>query len=204
VVAYSQAPPRLANAQPVAQVVGRTVINPDFTVDLIGYFTALEGVPTNSLFSSATAQDENTAVLSYRADRVAARPFYNGSLIHALERPLQGTSTALRIYYNPTASKRDWADPATFAEGQEVALYQSRNASVAVYPGSYFATSGITLQSSQTFMIGNRMVNARDIANGMALTLTGPAPGLASIIEKAMKGESILIDQSGTGYSASN
>ncbi|MFN7924150.1 MAG: hypothetical protein U0Q16_28875 [Bryobacteraceae bacterium] len=201
--AWSQGPQplRQPNSMPVAQTVGRVQINSDLTVDLFGYYTVAEGF-NFPLFNGTPS--EKTATLTYRADRVGARAFVNGGLLQGLERPLAGNSTALSVYYIENPANRDWNDPETFNQGTLVARFQSRNAAVVVYPGSYVATSGITLERSIPFTANGQRYDVNNQANGLSLSLHGPAPALDALLAQIAKDGRIQIEQAGTAWNASS
>jgi hypothetical protein len=198
-VSYAQGSP-LQNGVIGAQVLGRVRILPDLSVRLYGYFTYVSGVQ-GSLFNSAP--NENSAVLTFVAEPTAATFIANGSILQGQESPVNGQSTTLTVYYNPTSTGRNILNPDDFAQGQKVATFHSRAAAVTLTgSGSFQATGGLTLDTSSFFIINGQPVSIGNLTSALNLMLFGPAPTLDSIAASLLSDGSVSIPLSGTAYTA--
>jgi len=170
---------RLGGGAVAAQVLGRVRLNADFSVNLYGYFTAMESI-SGSLFNGAPG--ENTALFTFVAQPTGAMLIKNGDLVHGLENPPNGQFTTLTVYYNGSPSTRDINNPDDFAQGMPVASFRSRSAAVNVLPGSTFqASAGLAILSSSFFYLNGQPTNIASIVNALSLTLSGASPSFDAI-----------------------
>jgi len=190
----------VANGSIGAQVLGRVRLQPDFSVKLYGYFTYIAGVP-GSIFTGVPS--ENTAMLTYSAEPTGATLIRNGDIVQGLENPANGQYTVLSIYYNPNPSSRNILSPDDFTQGQLIAKFRSRAAAVNIAAsGSFQATSGLSMETSSFFIINGQPMNFANIANGLSLSLFGPAPSFDTITAGLLNDGSASISLSGTAYIA--
>lgn len=183
-----------------AQVVGRVLILPDFSVKLYGYFTYMQGVP-GPLFTGAPS--ENTAMLTFAADPTFATLVSNGDIMQGLENPANSQFTNLTVYYNAGATARNILNPDDFAQGQAVAQFHSRAAAVSISAsGTFQATGALNPQTGSYFFINNMPVNIYNVVSGLTINLFGPALAIPTIAAGILANGNFSIPFSGTGYIA--
>jgi len=183
-----------------AQVLGRVRILPDLSVRMSGYFTYISGVQ-GSLFNSTPS--ENSAVLTFVADPTAATFIANGSILQGQESPVNGQYTTLTVYYNSSSTGRNILNPDDFAQGQKVATFRSRAGAVTLTgSGGFQGTAGLTLDTSNFFIINGQPLNLGNLVSALNLMLVGPAPTLDSIAASLVSDGSVSVPLSGTAYTA--
>jgi len=196
---YAQSTPLPAGAIS-AHVLGRVQILPDFSVKVYGYFTFVTGAPS-SIFNGAPS--ENTAVLTFAADPTAATLISNGGVIQGLENPVNGSFTAMSLYYNSNPAGRNILNPDDFTQGQKVATFRSRAAVVNITSsGNFQGTSGLALDTADTFVVNGQPLNIGSLISALNLTVFGPAPTLDSVAASLLTDGSVSIPFSGTAYVA--
>ena len=196
----SYAQNRIPSGTVAAQVLGRVRLNSDFSVNLYGYFTYMEGIQT-SIFNGPPS--ENTATFTFSAEPTNAALFKNGDLVHALENPVNGQYTTLSVYYNPAPSSRDLANPDDFKQGSLVAQFRSRAGAVNVLPSKTFqASAGLSLLSTSVVFLNGQALTIGSLVSTMSLNLFGPSPSFDDILAGLGTDGSYTIPFSGTGTAA--
>lgn len=89
----------------------------------VGYFTHIDGLPDDLLFSDPAARSEATARFTFAGVPAAGSRIILGSLASS-----SGTAT-VTFYYNATPAG-NFNDPSSFTRGQPIAVYAVRTHSV--------------------------------------------------------------------------
>lgn len=145
--AFSQVAPAPANASLGAQAAGRIVFRPDGLVELIGYFTFIEGV-NSPLFDGTPS--ERTAHFTLRTEGSGIDYIPNGNLMHLFARPQNPAGTQVNIYYNANPNQ-DFNRPETFNDGQLIAVYQAGGTRASVIPArDWSVATQLRLSPSET------------------------------------------------------
>lgn len=163
-----------------AQLVGRARLNADFSINVYGYFTFMEGIQSPMF---AGSPGENTALFTFSAQPTNAALLANGDMLSALENPVNGQYTTLTVYYNPSPSSRDIANPDDFTQGVVVAQFRSRGAAVNVLPSKTFqASGGLSFLSAGVVVLNGQTLTLDSLVSSLSLNLFGPAPSFDDLI----------------------
>lgn len=107
-----------------AHLSGRLVGGPGLSghYQLLCYLTFLQGVGTGVF---AGAPGEQTAQFSTRSDPFQFQTIVNGSLLQFSRLAVPGVPPpAMRVYYSANPN-RDFSQPDSFSEGQQIAVFRS-------------------------------------------------------------------------------
>jgi hypothetical protein len=192
---------KLPNGSIAAQVVGRIKVQSDFSIRMYGYFTSMEGI-SGPIFNGSPS--ENTAMFTFAADTTSAAIIKNGDLVHGIDNPTNGSYTTLSVYYSPAPANRDFSNPDDFTRAaQLVAQYRSRSGAMSLLQGGSFqASAGLSLVATNFFFANGQSLTLGNAANGLSLTLFGPAPAFDGILAALGTDGSFMIPFSGTAISA--
>ena len=200
---YAQFPPvaRIPNGAVGAQVLGRVQVQPDFSMIMYGYFSYMEGLP-GAIFAGDPS--ENTAMLTFSAVPTAATLIQNGNILHGLEKPVNGQSTSLYVYYNPSPTSRDILNPSDFTQGILIATFHSRAAAVNIFAaGNFQATGVLALDTAPAFVLNGQLLSLGSLVNALSLNLSGSAPTSDGLTQGLATDGNFSIPFAGTAYAAS-
>jgi hypothetical protein len=150
-----------------AQMIGRILFNADGTVETIGYYPFIEGLPS-PLFSGTPG--EKTAFFTFRSTTFTSQTIANATITNLFAIPPAGGQNLVNVYFNSTPNQ-DFSNPNTFSAGQLIATYNWQGlmgTSVAPYFGTEVAT--LQLVSSADFSFDGQTFNLATLG-GSALTI---------------------------------
>jgi len=159
-----------------AQLAGRALVSHDQSVQMVGYFTTVPGLP--ELFHSG-GPGEGNACLTFRSSRFRVDPVGNGNLVHLFSSPVEGNSVLLDVYYDPSPDQ-DFARPETFSDGTKVAVFRVHSGMTTAIPPAYgVCYTSLELVSAVDFEAGNVRVNIGGLGRGGTLNFLSSPPELS-------------------------
>lgn len=163
--------PKLATGFLAGQAVGRTLLDGDGTIDTFGFFTSLEGLG-NQLFSGAPS--EKTAHFTYRASKARMVPIANLGIFQIGLTPASGDDVLYRVFFNANPNQ-DFNRPDSFSDGQVIATYKVRSASLTLIPGIVIQYSGsYEVSSSTEISFRETRFDLGKVSDAITVTITAP------------------------------
>lgn len=153
---------------------GRTSVAADTTVNILGYFPTIDGIGSNLFAGEPEARN---AFFTFRS--VPLKPTVTPTtrfLSFIGLAPAQGEGF-YNVYFQSNPN-RDFSRPDTFSEGQLVASFRARSASVNLMPHvSAVFNATLILDNSSDFNFRGRTFNLRNHVNTLTIqALTEPFP----------------------------
>jgi hypothetical protein len=192
--AAAAALPRAASAQattaslkiPIGTIaghaLGRAVVAPDQTIELLAYCPFIAGLSTgsNSLFASGNS--EKGAFFSLRSSRFKVEPILNGKVFYSRIVPVGADFLTSRITYHPSPAL-DFNKPESFSDGQTIVTLRNRGGSIfMVEDATITYTSTAEVLSTEEFNFQGRSWSLKETGvSAFTITLSGPAPSLADL-----------------------
>lgn len=162
--------------------IGRAIISPDGTVEVIAYYPFFSGLSLGSTPLLASGSTERGAFFTLRTGKFTVRPITNGSVHYSQVIPVGAETLISRITYHPSPNL-DFNRPESFSDGQTILTLRGRGGSLVMVEGAtitYNSTAEVV--STEDFSFQGRKLNLRDTrASAFTVTLAGPAPNLSEL-----------------------
>jgi hypothetical protein len=110
----------------------------------------MAGIPAQYLFQpGATVQDVTTATITGVFSKVQLSQSQNFNIVNTFL-----PSNAVKYYYHPNSSPKDWTDFDGFQAGQLIGVYQVQPEMFStVFPGVWFPARSLTRRTSSCLMV---------------------------------------------------
>lgn len=168
--------PKVPTGIVAGQAIGRSLVSPDGTVEVFGYFSSIDGLG-NRIFSGAPS--EGTAHFTFRSVKARLVSIPNGGVFQFRLEPIAEGDAFYTIYYNPNPNQ-NFARPDTFSDGQVIATYRVRGGTLTLVPGVMLAyTASYEALGSTEITFRDAKVDLAKIADSITVNVTGP--GVASV-----------------------
>jgi hypothetical protein len=163
--AAAKIPAAIPAARVAWQLVGRGLINPATgMVQVLGYFTFLEGVP-GPMFLGAPS--EATAFFTLRSDPFTLQTIPNGDILVGLLGPETFS------FYLDTTPNQNFSDPASFSDGQSIVTLNRLPAQLILVGPVATDKFSTELISSQDFFWQEQKFNLAHLTpHGVTVTVT--------------------------------